>query len=291
MSNRRLFSFRLSTLLLAVTAIALALGAPHLYRQIQFWRLQSYVGRDLRKLMEDEQKTFNSIVESVLAPPKRPVFDTFENWFVWQVPTDRGERIVLFQASRLWMIPGNSHARLYFFDRTGRRVGESMFQVGYRIDIEDAALITDKFHGESLLQIKSTPSINGADIATQYYSLSHNRCDLLRLEDSQGALIANAYSWQHWQIGPPPVEQTERAWIDDLSAARETQILRALIWIAGEHTISQHPGQESPDQAKLHQGVCQNSATRPAIESLMKHRHAWVAEAAKEAMRRLPAGP
>jgi hypothetical protein len=183
MSNRRLFSFRLSTLLLAVTAIALALGAPHLYRQIQFWRLQSYVGRDLRKLTEDEQKTFNSIVESVLAPPKRPVFDTFENWFVWRVPTDRGERIVLFQASRLWMIPGNSHARLYFFDRTGRRVGESMFQVGYRIDIEDAALITDKFHGESLLQIKSTPSINGADIATQYYSLSHNRCDLLRLEE------------------------------------------------------------------------------------------------------------
>ena len=232
---------------------------------------------------------FAGIVKDLVAAKPERLFGFEANWFVWRVPTGNGERLVLFQGERIWSIPGTSNARVYLFDMAGRLAGQSSFSTGWRIDIVDAEIVTDKIEGETLIRVSTAPVINGADIAKQYYAIVDDAPVLLRLEDSSGACLANVYSAPNHTIGPEAVARTETEWVRALADPRATEVLRTLAWIGGHHY---NPPLENPfgihiedfNQATLHLKVRDNPQTKSSVLALTVNANVWISEAARLAL-------
>lgn len=284
------FTFRLSTLFVVITIAAVACAWPRIYRQIQFWRFKTYVGRDLQHMGEQEQRRFDRIVAS-LVPPKEFHFDTHMR--VWRVPTQQGERFVLYQGSGIFSIPDNAQTTLKVFDDSGNLLRETVIWVGWRIFPYDSEVITESGFSEPLFVVHSAPTINGADISRQVYALVNNRPELLRLEDSNGKLVPNAYAWPNHTIGSDAEPRTESQWVELLTRGDNFAVLQALVWIGGTHhgrpirnPVGIHI--EDYEQAVLHRQVCSRPEVVASLQKLSKDKHLWIAEAATKALQSLP---
>jgi hypothetical protein len=296
--NRRWLSFRLSTVFLVVTAVAIGFGYRHIHRYIQFQRLKTFVDCDIRALPEPKRKEFDRITASLLPAKSRlEIIGWYfrENWFVWRLSTDRGMRFVLFQGEHITSIPGVSSAHVFLFDFSGRLVGQSSFSTGWRIDIHDAALSTDKVKNENLIRINTAPVINGVDIRTQYYAIIDDALALVRLEDSSGACIQNDYAAPNHTIGPNAIRRSESEWIRALSDARPAEVLRTLVWLSGHHSRPiENPGNihiETYEDATLHLKVRMNPKTKFLLESLAANPDSWIADAIQIAAHSLEEAP
>jgi len=203
----------------------------------------------------------------------------------------RGTRFVLFRGEPITSIPGTSSAHIFLFDASGRLVAQSEFSTGWRIDIRDAAVLTDRVKGEKLIRINTGPVIGGSDIRTQYYALIDDALALVRLEDSSGSCIQNEYAAPNHTIGPEAITRTETEWIRALSAPRLAEILRTLVWLGGRHSrLIANPGNvhtESYNDAALHLNVRTNPKTKVLLEGLAANPDPWIADAAQIALRSL----
>ena len=277
MFNRKWLTFRLSTLFLVMSSAAVVCGYPHIRRQIQFQRFKAYVGQDIRNLPESERESFSAIINDLI--PDQPqgiyaILDGRENWFAWRLPTENGIRFVLFQGNPIWEIPSASGANIYLFDDWGRLVGQSSFSTGWRIDITDAAIISDEIKGESLIAVTTGPSIGGRSIAKQYYAFLDENVVLVRLEDKTGAFVGNEY-WSH-DIGPATIARTEGEWIGALNSSDPIELLRTLTWLAGKHN-SPFRGRS---ERRLPVDIREYPEMGPVVDALTQNAHPWISEAA-----------
>jgi len=284
----RWFTFRLSTLFVAITVMAIVFAWPRIWREIQLWRFKSYVGKDIRKLPEAEQLAFRQIVKSLLNKPREELlWFGPEDWFVWRVNSDLGPRLMLFQGRPLFMIPGQSSADVHLFTESGVLMGTTHLATGWRINIENAELLTDQLPGEYVIRVDTSTEINGADITKQYYALLADKVALIRMENSQGEMVANWYGAPNHTIGQEIDVNEDSDFVAALGHQRATEVLRSLVWLGGSHgKPNRNPGNvsvEEYEQAALHERLIRQAATRRAVDKLIEHSNRWIAEAARQA--------
>jgi hypothetical protein len=100
----------------------------------------------------------------------------------------------------LFIIPGESRARIHIFDMHGKHLYSVTFPTGWRIDLEGARIIEDGVTGSALIEISTHAAINGRDLSRQLYRLIGDEVVLVRLEDSEGHTLPQD---PYHHIGPP----------------------------------------------------------------------------------------
>jgi hypothetical protein len=186
------------------------------------------------------------------------------------------------------MIPGESRASIHFLDARGRHEAHCVFCTGYRIDINDAALVDNALVGARVIEITTSPAINGGDIRRQVYGIFPSRVALLRLEDSRGKLVAN-YGYPNPYLGPSPPARTADEWEQLLASADRTVVLEALTWISGEHQSVPADSTDSDKAAALLIAAVRKRPTvNKRIMELTTSANPWLREAALLARQQLP---
>ncbi|PQO47645.1 hypothetical protein [Blastopirellula marina] len=281
--RRNWLSFRLTTQFLIVTVAAIIVAYPQLHRRWLFHQFTAYVDQDLRELSNEKQEAFGELAKNLLPEEEIEFGHSPENWFVWKVSTDNGERYVLFRGVPTRSIPDTCGAKLDLFNKHGFLVGRSSFYTGWRSDISDAALELDRLPGETLVRIHSVG-------AKHYYAFIDDEVALLRLEDYKGNQVPNDYHYPNMTIGPWPSLQTEQEWIDALNSSRPAVVLQALTWFAGEHRPADEPDQnfemESLENAQHVAHVRSNPEAKAAVVRLLDHPIPWIADGARFALPR-----
>jgi hypothetical protein len=294
--------------LVIVSSLVLSLFiVPHLVTQLRLRRLRSYAGQDLRKLADRESAALDRLIETLIPqtraewpeaqapaswyrallenlrarlnpgyPPARLLFG-WETWYLWRVPfAEDQEGLVLFQAQRLWTIPGESRARIFVLDNNGNLLAESILQTGWRIDIVDAAWESDSGHGFPCVKVSTCPAINGADICSQYYAPIDRAFALVRMENRQGESIRNAYYAENHTIGAAVPVRTAVEWEDALYSSDRVELLKTLVWLDGRHS-----GDDNDSDALLLQEVRSRPRVRAALRLHLTSDDEWVRTAAR----------
>jgi hypothetical protein len=210
------------------------------------------------------------------------------SWYLWRVTDVQGQRrLVLFQGTRLWSIPGSSYAHIFVFDTEGRPLSGCEFSIGQRIEIEDARWQEDSGHDLPCLLVCSAPSINGADITSQYYAFLDGTFALVRMEDSAGNFVPVNYHNPDHTIGPPVPERTAEQWEAAMRSSDRAEVLRTLVWLGGFHSdpplreeglyVERFEDASRALEARSRPGV------RSAVEALTRSEDRWVREAAQHA--------
>src|SRR5262249_12239573 len=145
-------------------------------------------------------------------------------------------RLILFEGMHLWRIPGASRARISVMDSKGRRLVVSEFSTGWRIDIDGARWFEDAGHGFPGVLICSTPSIQGANIVSQYYAFLDEGFALVRLQDSEGNFVPVNFEHTHSTIGPSIPRRTAEQWEAALHSSVPSEVIRTLVWLGGYPT-------------------------------------------------------
>lgn len=294
----------------AIVAIAglliggLILGTPPIIRYVQLQQLRGYLKQDIKALEESDQEHFENLIDAltpeatvlsdrapqtwqewIKAPFKSKrwrFFCDYDSWYLWPVQDRHGqERLILFQASRLRMIPGESAARVFILDSHGKVMARSgRFTTGYRIHILDASLHWEGEYGFRCLKITTRASISGADIAARYYAILDDwSIAPVRLEDSAGHFL-NYYR----EYDLPPMDRSADEWEASLISEIRGEVLATLVWIGAGPTQS-WPGIK-PDELKrieLIRDLCSRPRVRTALQEFRKSNDAWVQEAANAA--------
>jgi hypothetical protein len=284
----RWYQFTVRTLLVLALLTALVAGWPEDWRLIQWHRFQAYVGKDLRKLDDAEQKRFRSILGSIIPETKDwPGCALSEPWFVWRVTNEKGsERFILLRVTGLWEIPGASSASIFVLNSAGKVVNQCEFSTGWRIDVVDAEL-TDH-QGIPCVKVSTAPAIIGADIATQYYAMIDDTFALVRLEDSHGKpLVVNYHNPNH-TVGAKPPQRTAQEWEAALRCNHPAEVLRTLIWLGGDHSDPpiRNPGNcwiEKYGDAALVYEARSRPGVRQGLADLTRSPDPWIKAAAKNA--------
>jgi hypothetical protein len=203
-------------------------------------------------------------------------------------------RLVLFQGTPLWCIPGNSSAHIFVFDVEGRLLTKCGFSTGWRITIEDAHWQEDSGHGFPCLLVCSAPSINGADITSQYYAFLEGTFALVRMEDSAGELVTVNYHNPNHTIGPAVPERTTEQWEAAVRSSDRAEVLRTLVWLSGDHSdpplrldgisVERFEDASRALEARARPGL------RSAVEDLTSSEDRWVQEAAQHAREAIRGG-
>jgi hypothetical protein len=317
MNSRFLRRPRLLAVLSAFGSFVLAGMVFYLSRPSPAERLQTYLGQDLRTLSEDEQIIFDGLIArlapdaQVFSSPVRPQTwnprdrrDYYNarpraffcrSWYIWRVANGQGpDRLVLLQGEPLWEIPSSSSARIFVFDLDGRALTRCDVQTGWRINIEDARWLGDSGHGFPCLLICSSPSINGADITSQYYAFLDDTFALVRLENCAGEFVTVNYHNPNHTIGPPVPERTPEQWEAALRSLNNAEVLRTLVWLGGRHS----------DPPLREKGICIEEfedatralttrgrpGVRSAVEALTHSDDRWLRDAAKNAWEAIRGG-
>jgi len=258
--------YRLRTLFVLITLLAIVFAVPNVWHKIQFRRFVSYSNRDLRTLGESELQEFSEIYRSVIPRENESTVDlswSHVPWYVWSAETTRGTRYLYLRGSPCYRIPGISMAHIHVFDSKGRIVSKTEFSTGYRITINDAA-IHDATTTDFMFRIESEPVINGRGVAAQYYVLFRDQILLVRLEDGKGLSIENDPN--NMKIGNDAPEFISNNWKEMLENGRRVERLLALAYLQ----IAPQPG------------------TIELLESLSNDRDKWIADSARLAVQLMP---
>lgn len=272
-------------------------------------RLQSYLGQDLRALSKDEQIKFDDLIGRLAPdakvfqrpdPPRtwnpmdwlthlraKPSSGLTRSWYLWRVVDGQGRsRLVLFQATPPWYMPGDSSARIFVFDVDGRRLSNCDFSTGWRITIENARWLEDSGHGFPCLVVCSAPDLGGPDLASQYYAFFEDSFILVRIEDNTGAIVPVDYRSPNY-IGPSVPGRTAQQWEAALRSSDRAEVLRTLVWLGGHHSDPAFRGDgvtvERFEQASLVLEARARPGLRQAVEDLANSEDRWVREAARQA--------
>ena len=123
---------------------------------------------------------------------------------------------MFLEAQNIFMIPGQSSARVTILNKTGNLINETEFATGWRIDVVNAERVDANNSGQFLFAINSAPVINGRDVTKQYYAIHDEHLILLRLEDSDGNVLKNGT--ENHMIGPELPERIDGESIEMLKS-------------------------------------------------------------------------
>jgi hypothetical protein len=194
------------------------------------------------------------------------------------------ERYVLVEESPLVFIPGDSRLQISVFDLHGKLLDSSEFAAGWRIMLFGMRFIQVEEAGE-VLEVKSSPSINGADVGMQYYALINDKMRLIRLEDSNGKLHINYYGALNHTIGFTEVGRSAEDWEKCLITKDEAQSLATLTWLGGFHLNADADvtgdWHEDLAEARLVEEVRALPAVKKIVNALKDANNPWLREAAR----------
>ena len=245
--------------------------------------LLSWQDRDL-KLIDGPERTQ---LERAISALRRSRIQSLKPRLFSRVSTFSGEeRYVLVEESPLVFIPGDSRLQISVFDLHGKLLDSSEFGAGWRIALSAFRFLQVKEAGE-VLEINSTPFINGADVRMQYYALINDKMRLIRLEDSNGKLHINHYGAPNHTIGFTEVGRSAEDWEKSLITKDEAQSLATLTWLGGFHFNADADvsgdWHEDLAEARLVEEVRKRPAVKKIVNSLKDANNPWLREAARSA--------
>lgn len=89
--------------------------------------------------------------------------------------------------------------------------------------------------GRKVIEVSSAPSINGRDVAKQFYALVNDDVLLIRLEDKAGHLIRNTYGAPNHTFGFTITGRSANEWKAALESGDFAEVLATLTWLSGTH--------------------------------------------------------
>ncbi len=128
--------------------------------------------------------------------------------------------------------PGNNFIRLTLLDESGRiRTSATCRVCG---DFVQAHHHIVEGFDQPVFAIESVRHCQ-PPFVTQWYALSHDRFDLIRIDDPEWGLIQNDYLDGYRFFGPKPPKQSADQWEADLCSNDRLRNLRSLFWLNGNH--------------------------------------------------------
>lgn len=256
-------------------------------RQQHMDTLRAGVGKNLSELDEDQRGAIQTAVCGLV--PGRDydrVFD-YRPEQVWDVrQPDDTALVVLLEKIPYVPHPGSTPVRMTAFDKFGMVVTETKFTTGHRCYLRDAAW-EQSVDGIPLFVLHTRLGGGpGPDVGRQVYALVGGRFDLVRLEDSDGAVTRNRYYVRHFTCGPDTGGRTAAEWEADLFSNDRLRVLRALVWLGGwhwDHHPDDKPESQHEDFAEVRM-VRELRAKRAIIDrlaELCKSDDPWIRDAAE----------
>jgi len=262
--------------------------------------LESYVGKDLRKLDDDGSRRVLEKQIEIVTGEKRDE----KNWHLcepwWVKPFARGDGAwMLLEAHPGYDVPDLSAVQVHLFDKSWKRVAKDSFPTGYRMLLKEVSISNENPLKEGLLvaEVTSTgpfivrgnekhPAFEQGDSQFEYYALLSDHFVLVRLEDNNRTLVQNAFSWEAPVKGPKVPKRTPDEWIGSLNSKDPVEQLTTLVWLSGRHLTStearhENENQESVEDSKLFEAVRDATETKRSLQKLANSQNAWVQEYAK----------
>jgi hypothetical protein len=244
--------------------------------------LLSWQDRDLTQIQEPQKSQLKMAIEALRSTRNQ----FLEPRLFSRVSTFPGEeRYVLVEESPLVYIPGDSRLQISIFYLDGTLLDSSEFGAGWRISLSGIRFTRVNGISGDVLEVKSAPHINGADIGKQYYAVIGDKMRLIRLEDSNGGLIANYYSSPNHTIGFTEVGRSAEEWENSLITKDEAQSLATLTWLSGFHLNIDEGApnyvHEDLSEARLVEEVRARPGVKKIVNALKDANNPWLREAAR----------
>jgi hypothetical protein len=249
--------------------------------------LISFEGRDLGRLDRESYVELRRAIET-LTVKREPLGEYFIPRLISRLSNERGQvHYVLVEELPLMSIPGDARLRVHVFDAQGKRLSNSEFTCGWRIEVTGVKRTRVPELDRNILEVGSGPVINGRDVARQYYALAGDAVVLVRLEDSKGRPVKNIFDVPGHAIGPAPAGRTAAEWERALNSDDPAEALSALMWVGGRRPDVKRPlpwaGVEELKEARFANAV----RARPSVQELLRRLgdsdNRWVREAAEMA--------
>ena len=170
---------------------------------------------------------------------------------------------------------------LQILDLQGAPVKNWIFWVGWKAFFESAQWMDSDELKRPLFKITTSSMPAGRDIANQYYDLSDDRLLLVRIEKRDGKATVNDYMYRNMMLGLPPEAKSTEDWLHMLSSANTSEVLAALVFLAGNHTELVRPGEprQNPNWP-LYTGLMTDQRILARIAELRNTKDRLVREAA-----------
>jgi hypothetical protein len=222
----------------------------------------------------------------ILVPQRtyRGFFD-FRAWHAWKFGENEGIPIYLvFEADTSAPHPSSTGVRLTLLDDSGEVLAESAFTMGHRLYLRSAELVRAKDEAHFVIALKTGSWAGpGPGDEKQYYARIGDRFDLVRLEGDGGKAIRNPYCVKHFRSGPEAPQRTAADWQTDLLSSDRLKVLRALVWLGGEHWDlkgGDNTQYENADDVQLVHQVRADPKVVERLTALAKREDAWLQDAA-----------
>jgi hypothetical protein len=245
-------------------------------------RLLTFEDQNLRTLSDKQLSVLQETIISLVGVQE----DSLLPRVFSKIINAKGEyRYVLVRESPLRIIPGGCGLRIDAFSLDGQLLNSSAFGSGWRIGLESMRFVQVDGLAGDLLEVNSQASINGRDIAKQYYGLVGERMLLVRLEDSSGELIPNYYSSPNHTIGSTSLGWSMNDWHDKLNSGDYVEVLAALTWIGGVHLSPEaftltYSHEELAD-VRMAADLRASETIKSLVKGLVRVDHHWIRDAAK----------
>jgi hypothetical protein len=276
-------------LLLAVPVCALFGCGPDPEPGAKVASLRAYLGKDLTKLQEAEEKALLKTIADLVPGQEAHENGGYRPRHVWEMPNGGRPLLLLFEVHDLFIHPGSTNVRLTGLDGDGMVVAGSELTTGWRCYLEGASL-DEQGGGRDPFVVLATGPFFGPDFRKQVYARFGDRFDLVRLEGDNGKAARNDYSTTHHLCGPEVLNQAQAEWEADLLSSDRLRILRALVWLGGVHLRPKPDDRpdtqyEPPEQRRLVAALRASRAVARRLKELTASRDLWVREAAALAAR------
>ena len=202
---------------------------------------------------------------------------------VWRAAPKGFGRYIVLSGAQMGSIPGISSARVQLLDDLPTMVGDSSFQTGWRLYLEEATFEYSAEVGSYLIVLHTTPVI-GRNSSKEYFSIGGDRLRLVRIEDEKGHAVQNEYIFPNAEIGLVPGAKTTREWVELLESTDTTDVLSALVFLGGRHRASpERPFLNEPKEsryARLFRELTDNTRIQELIRHSKMFDNEWIKQAA-----------
>ena len=213
-------------------------------------------------------------------------------WHSWKFVLGGRPRVIRFDGARLFMIPGTSRGAVHLFDESGTELANWKFSTGWRINLVGASFEPMPELMAHVLIVQTQRSINGRNVAKQFFAFSGDRLRFIRMEDEAGQILQNNYYAPNHTLGVEPEVKQLEEWMELLKSPSNIDVLAALTFIGGRHMDppDASPGwqHEDVEQAKLALLLQNDPGIQELVGRLQRHENVWIREAADVATAEMP---
>ena len=250
--------------------------------------LEKYFDRDLRKASDPE---LLPLINLLSPTEKRP---SWAPWYVWPLSQSPHGYLVFEGMNWPLLVPSESMARVTWFAPSGTPVKVWPFQTGWRLFPTSASITYDSTVSMYLISITTKRVINGRDMSRIVLGFNGD-LDAVRLEDSTGKVISNRYYAPNLLVGPMPRYKTVADLKFDINSKVPLQVLRGLLFVAGEHRDPLEPPlpnsppviQEDDTLTSVNQKIRSDKEVAYVLQGLVRSSGLWIRELAERALLRL----